>query len=166
MGSGVLAMLAFFLYLALRQEKKVTSLFQYHLYGDDMRVNRFTGSLISTHASLSGAFVLIFYYGFFFCFLAFPFVWLFWIITERTSAWTIKRTVAVMQARGGWLKTRITLHEFIGITFGSPKARLYAGTLSLLSYLGLIAAEIVLATHLLRYLLPTRASSPHTGFPL
>ena len=140
---GIVFMLALFLYLALRQQKNVTSLFKYHLYGDDLRENRFTGSLISTNASLSGAFVLIIYYGFLYGPWAFPFVWLFWVITERTSAWTIDRTEAVMSKLGGWFKTRITLHEFLGITFGSPRARLYAGTLSLLSYLGLIAAEIV-----------------------
>jgi Na+/proline symporter len=159
-------MLAFFLFLALRQKKNVTSLFRYHLYGDDLRENRFTGSLISTNASLSGAFVLIIYYGFLYGPWAFPFVWLFWVITERTSAWTIDRTEAVLKKSGGWFKTRITLHEFLGLSFQSPRARLYAGSLSLLSYLGLIAAEIVLSTHLLRYMFQLDSAHISSSFPL
>jgi hypothetical protein len=166
LGSGIVIMLILFLSLALRQQKNVTSLFKYHLYGDDMRVNRFTGSMVATNSSLSGAFVLIIYYGFLYGPWAFPFVWLFWIITERTSAWTISRTDAVMSRFGSWLQTRITLHEFLGITFGSSRARLYAGVLSLLSYLGLIAAEIVLATHLLQYLVPTPTINGTQGFPV
>ena len=35
-GIGMAAMLAFFLFLALRQQKNVTSLLNYHLYGDDL----------------------------------------------------------------------------------------------------------------------------------
>ena len=154
LGVGLLLMLLLFLYLALRQTKNVRSLFQYHLYGDDMKPNRFSGDLISTNASLSGAFVLILYYGFLYGPLAFPFVWMFWLITEFTSVWTIHRTAVVMNSYGGWENNRATLHEFIGLTFNSPRGRFYAGILSLLSYLGLIAAEIVLSTHVLEYLLP------------
>ena len=67
----MILMLGFFLFLALRQAKHVTSLFNYHLYGDDLQ-NRFTGSLISANASLSGAFILILYYGFLYGPWAFP----------------------------------------------------------------------------------------------
>jgi Na+/proline symporter len=155
-------MLAFFLFVALRQAKSVKTLLQYHLYGDDMKENRFTGSLISTNASLSGAFVLIIYYGFLYGPWAFFFVWSFWLITQLTSAWTIRRTSIVLDSRGGWENNRATLHEFLCMVFDSPRGRQYAGVLSLLSYLGLIAAEIVLATHLLEYLLPGDERIPFT----
>jgi Na+/proline symporter len=160
LGFGMLLMLGFFLFLALRQAKNVTSLFKYHLYGDDLLENRFSGSLISTNASLSGAFVLILYYGFLYGPWVFPFVWLFWVITQLTSAWTINRTQSVMEAYGGWANNRATLHEFIGLVFASPLARLYCGVLSLLAYLGLIAAEIVLATYLLKFLIPDNVRLP------
>src|SRR5580704_17623361 len=83
LGLGIFAMLGLFLVLAIRQAKYVTSLFQYHLYGNDVIVNRFTGSLIATNASLSGAFILIIYYGFLCGPWSFPFIWLFWVLTER-----------------------------------------------------------------------------------
>src|SRR5258707_12696874 len=121
LGFGMLLMLGFFLFLALRQAKNVTSLFKYHLYGDDLKVNRFTGSLISTNASLSGAFVLILYYGFLYGPWAFLPVRSFWVITQGTSAWTINRTEAIMKAHGGWPSNRATLHEFIGLVFRSPR---------------------------------------------
>jgi len=156
-------MLALFLFLALRQARNVKSLFQYHLYGNDLKVNRFTGSLLATNSSLSGAFVLIIYYGFLYGPWVFPFVWVFWILTERTSAWTIDRTRATIERYGGWSKNRATLHQYIGLVFASPRARLYAGVLSLISYLGLISAEIVLAMHLLGYLFPRKLLVPHTN---
>ncbi|HXH92317.1 MAG TPA: hypothetical protein VNN25_12115 [Thermoanaerobaculia bacterium] len=159
----MLVMLVLFLYLALREAKNSTSLFRYHLFGDDLKENRFTGSLISTNASLSGAFVLILYYGFLYGPLAFPFVWSFWIITQLTSAWTINRTHAIMESHGGWTNNRATLHEFIGLVFDSPQSRRYAGLLSLISYLGLIAAEIVLATHLLEFVLPDNVRLPFSS---
>jgi Na+/proline symporter len=166
LGIGMLLMLGFFLYIALRQAKNVTSLFKYHLYGDDLQENRFSGSLISTNASLSGAFVLILYYGFLYGPWAFPFVWAFWVLTQLTSAWTINRTHKVMEAYDGWANNRATLHEFLGLVFTSPRSRRYAGILSLLSYLGLIAAEIVLATRLLTFLIPGDARLPFTTLPL
>jgi Na+/proline symporter len=158
-------MLGIFLILALRQAKHVTSLFNYHLYGDDLQENRFSGSLIATNASLSGAFVLILYYGFLYGPWAFPFVWLFWIITQATSTWTINRTQKIMEGYGGWENNRATLHEFLGLVFAAPRARLYGGILSLLAYLGLIAAEIVLATHVLNYIFPDDARIPFTMLP-
>lgn len=165
MGCSMLLMLGFFLFLALRQSKNVQSLFQYHLYGNDLKPNRFAGSLISTNASLSGAFVLILYYGFLYGPWAFAPVALFWVITQLTSAWTIQKTQFVLENYGGWYNNRATLHEFLGMAFASPKARRYAGILSLLSYLGLIAAEIVLATYVLTYLLPDNTKIPFTRLP-
>lgn len=161
-GLAMLIMLGFFLLLALRQRKNVTSLFKYHLYGDDLKENRFSGSLISTNASLSGAFLLILYYGFLYGPLIFPLVWSFWLITQLTSVWTIQRTHDVLEAHGGWHNNRATIHEFIGMVFKSSRARRYAGILSLCSYTGLIAAEIVLATHLLTYLFPNTPRIPLT----
>lgn len=162
LGIGMLIMLGVFLLLALRQQKNVTSVFQYHLYGDDLKENRFTGSLISTNASLSGAFVLILYYGFLYGPWAFPFVWAFWVITQTTSAWTIERTQVIMEDYGKWENNRATLHEFIGLVFASPQARRYGGILSLFAYLGLIAAEIVLAAHLLDFIFPNDTRIPFT----
>jgi Na+/proline symporter len=162
----MLSMLGFFLWLALRQAKNTDSLFKYHLYGDDLKENRFTGSLISTNASLSGAFVLILYYGFLFGPWAFFPVWVFWLITQFTSRWTIKRTEEVMKSYDGWSNNRATIHEFLGLVFASPRARFYAGILSLISYLGLISAEIVLATHVLSYLFPNDARMPYFQIPL
>ena len=159
-------MLGIFLILALRQAKHVTSLFNYHLYGDDLQESRFSGSLIASNASLSGAFVLILYYGFLYGPWAFPFVWLFWLITQLTSTWTINRTQEVMERYGGWANNRATLHEFLGLVYRSPRARLYGGVLSLCAYLGLIAAEIVLATHVLAYLFPDSARVPFTNLSL
>src|SRR5215468_4528954 len=111
LGSGMLLMLGFFLFLALRQAKNVESLFNYHLYGDDLKENRFAGSLISTNASLSGAFVLILYYGFLYGPWAFVPVWLFWITTQATSMWTIRQTQVVMENYDRWFNNRATLHE-------------------------------------------------------
>jgi len=165
---GVIAMLLFFVVLAIREAKNTNSLHRFYLFGDDFKPPMFGATLIASNAGLSGAFVLILYYGYLYGLAAFPFVWAFWLLTQIASAATIRRVEAISKSRKSesFFRQSGTLHEFIADSFGSNQIRAYCGVLSCGAYIGLVACELVLASHILDFVFPKEPTIPFTTLPM
>ncbi|MFO0415770.1 MAG: hypothetical protein ACK5Y6_00645 [Pseudomonadota bacterium] len=161
-------MLSLFLFLSLREAKNASSLLRFFLYGDDFKPPLFSATLIAANAGLSGSCLLIMYYGYLYGLAVFPFVWLFWILTQIASAITVNRVESLTQSRAGnsWFGSSGTLHEFIGASFGCNDVKATCALLSCCSYVGLIACELVVASHILNMLFQNEPHIPFTHLPL
>jgi len=152
--------------LAFIEAKRTTTLVRFFLFGKGMRRRSFAATLIASNAGLSGAVVLILYYGFMYGLAVFPAVWLFWYLTQRASKWTIQKSEEVIAHQGGWFATLGTMHEFIGAMFESQTARRYAGLLSVLAYVGLVSCELLLAYESVKYFLSSNTAVPGTSLQI
>lgn len=147
------------IWFGIREKRRVDTLEQFFIFGEGFPKREFAATLVATNAGLASAFVLILYYGFFYGLAVFPWVWLFWLLTQVSSRYVIERVES--RFLGGWFAKGGTLHELIGDYYGSPRARAYAGTLSVLAYMGLISCEVVLAYELMKAVL---AGMPELSF--
>jgi Na+/proline symporter len=67
---------------------------------------------------------------------------LFWWLTQ----WASTRTIKLVEAqRPGFWANRGTLHEYLGLSFGSQKVRIVAAVVSVLCYTLLLVAEVFLS---------------------
>ena len=114
------------LWFGIREKRRVDTLERFFIFGEGFPKREFAATLVATNAGLASAFVLILYYGFFYGLAVFPWVWLFWFLTQASSRHVIVK--AERSSQGGCFAKGGTLHEILGDYYKSPLARRYAGS--------------------------------------
>ena len=143
-----------FVFQSVREYPKANTLIKFFQYGDDLKASSFFATLTASSSGLSASIYIITVYGYFFGIGVFPWVLSFWVLTQLTSQVTIKRVEKVSKSFGGFLSKHGTLHEFLGLSFGSNSVRMAAATLSSICYLGIISCEILLGYEVVSAILP------------
>lgn len=131
-----------FCYMSYRQFKKARTPISFLQFGKGYQSSSFFATLLASNSSLSGALFLIAFYGMLYGPSIFLWVFIFWFSTQIMSNYTIKWVDSLYPQ---FIERRGTLHEFLGLLFGQNQGvRVVAGKISMFSYIGLLASEIVI----------------------
>ncbi|WP_303316979.1 hypothetical protein Q4Q34_03255 [Flavivirga abyssicola] len=147
----ILFPLFYFTYQSYRHRKKTNNLIRFFQYGEKFKVNRFFATMTASNSGMSGALFLIAIYGYFYGLGIVIWVISFWIATQVTYRY-VARKLTVNEGREFW-QNNTTLHEYLGSKYDEPKVRMFTGILSLISYCGLVAAEIILGYEIINSLM-------------
>ena len=154
----ILFPIACFVKQSISESSHANTLIRFFQYGDDLKKRSFFATLAASNSGLSAAIYLIIVYGYFFGIGIFPWVMLFWILTQFASHFTIKKVEELTKSQGGFISKHGTFHEFLGLLFNSQAVRVAAASLSTLCYIGLITCEILLGYEIVKALLPESGS--------
>lgn len=147
----ILFPLVYFTYQSYRHRKKTNNLIKFFQYGKKLKVNRFFATMTASNSGMSGALFLIAIYGYFYGLGIVIWVITFWIATQVTYRYVAKQ-LTLNEGKKFW-KNNTTLHEYLGSKYDEPKIRMFTGILSLISYCGLVAAEIILGYEIINSLM-------------
>lgn len=146
--------LLWFVWQSVQEAPHTNTLLRFFQFGEPLKGRAFLATLLASNSGLSAAVYLFAVYGYWYGLWAALWSSVFWILTQQASVWTIRR-VETLTAPTGFLTVNGTLHEFLGRMFHSRRVRIAAASLSFLSYVGLVACEILLAREIIGAFLRT-----------
>lgn len=141
-----------FCVMSYREAKNAYTPARFLQFGTGYRSGSFFATLLASNSSLSGALFLVAYYGLLYGASIFVWVFFFWFSTQLMSHYTVKWVDSI---DANFIKNRGTLHEFLAKLFGGDqRIRITAARISMFSYIGLLAAEIVIGYGIIGSLFP------------
>lgn len=150
--------LAAFIFQSMREGKKANSLLRYFQFGEKLPKTSFFATLAASNSGLGASVYIITVYGYFYGLGVLPWMIGFWISTQAASRLVIARVESITADSGGFIAKSGTLHEFLGFAFQNRSVRIAAGILSTLTYIGLIACEMLLSYEVVSAIVPKSSS--------
>lgn len=148
--------------IGYRERARTTSFATFFQYGGKFSRFHFFATLTSSTAGLASTLLLMAVYGYFYGLGVFIWIVIFWWLTQWGSQRVILR---VEKLHPGFWKNRGTLHEFLGLAFGSKSVRVTAATLTIICYTLLLVAEVILSYRLV-FAATQGGDGPVVSFPL
>ncbi len=133
------------------ESRNVTGPVTFLQFGEGYKSPDFVSTLLASNSSLSGALLLVAFYGSQYGMSIFVWVFLFWVTTQIMSYYTVSWVTSLFP---DFISNRGTLHEFLGRLFGSTEVRIAAARVSMFSYVGLLASEAVIGYGIVSAVVP------------